>query len=96
MGIEPMRRVLLHHKLQESYATHPEHSAEITRLIEDGNVFNQWVDAIANANQGLVTMDYGGFFNFIREHWVDLLLLGIKLALIFVKPNPNLDMQGER
>lgn len=89
MGIGPMRRVLLRHKLQQSYATHPEHTAEITRLIEDGDVFNQWVDALANTNKGLVEMDYDGFFNFIKEHWIDILLLGVKIALLFMKPNPN-------
>lgn len=91
MGIGPMRRVLLRHKLQQSYATHPEYTAELTRLIEDGDVFNQWVDSIANANQGLVTMDYDGFFSYIHDHWLDLLLIGIKIATIFLKPNPNAD-----
>lgn len=95
MGIGPMRRVLLRHKLQQSYATHPENTAQITRLIEDGDVFNQWVDSIANANRGLVEMDYDGFFSFVRDHWLSLLSLGIQIAMIFVKPNPN-KTQGER
>lgn len=96
MGIGPMRKVLLRHKLQQSYETHPEHKEQITLLIEDGNLFNQWIDAVANANKGLVEMDYDGFFSYIRDHWLDILLLGIKIALLFVRPNPNLDTQGER
>ena len=91
MAIGPLRHILLRRRLNESYETHPEHAEQITLLLEDKTAFNSWLDAIANANRRLVSMDWDEFFAFIRDNWLDLLLLGVRIALLFAKTN-----KGER
>lgn len=92
--IGPLRCIVVRTRLNQALEDEGTNDRERLELLaKDTRVFLLWMDAIARANPNIVKLSYDDFVTFIREHWLDILTLGIKIAVLFVAPNPN---HGER
>lgn len=93
LGIGPFRAMILREQLEKSLQTHPEHTAQINELLSNRRLFHEWADTIARTNRSAVEADYTTFLQFIRNHWLDILMIGVKLVLLFAAENKT---QGAR